>query len=157
MDVVDSLDQREKDRIRNARYHLENKEKIAARKAAHRQANKASINAKQALWRQNNREIANSLSSSWQRNNRSRVAANSARRRALRVKATPAWAEEFIISEAYELAALRTKTTGLEWQVDHIIPLKSKLVCGLHCENNLRLITAKENFSKGNRHWPNMP
>jgi hypothetical protein len=41
--------------------------------------------------------------------------------------------------------------------VDHIIPLKSDFVCGLHCHTNLRVITAEENKAKNNRYWPDMP
>lgn len=47
------------------------------------------------------------------------------------------------------------KGTGLE--VDHIVPIKSDLVCGLHCIDNFQLLTRSENASKGNRYWPDMP
>lgn len=77
-------------------------------------------------------------------------------RRAREKRATPVWANSFFISEAYELASLRTKITGVEWHVDHIVPLQSKKVCGLHWEGNFQVITRVENSSKGNRHWPNM-
>lgn len=83
--------------------------------------------------------------------------ARNSRHRAEKLKATPAWANAFFIAEAYDLAQRRTKATGITWHVDHIVPLRSKLVCGLHVENNLQLLPAAENSSKGNRHWPNMP
>jgi hypothetical protein len=73
------------------------------------------------------------------------------------LKATPGWANKFFIAEAYRLASLRSKMLGYEWHVDHIVPLRSKIVCGLHVEHNLRVIRGAENCSKGNRYWPDMP
>ena len=46
---------------------------------------------------------------------------------------------------------------GFKWEVDHIVPLQSKLVCGLHVHNNLQVITALENIKKHNKVWPDMP
>jgi 5-methylcytosine-specific restriction endonuclease McrA len=42
-------------------------------------------------------------------------------------------------------------------EVDHIVPLKSPLVCGLHVEHNLQVIPATQNRRKHNRVWPDMP
>lgn len=64
---------------------------------------------------------------------------------------------EFILSEIYDLRDLRNHHTNVTWHVDHIIPLQSLLVCGLHCGFNLRVIPAEENIKKGNRWWDDMP
>ena len=71
--------------------------------------------------------------------------------------AMPPWANSFFISEIYDLARLRTRLTGVAWEVDHIVPLRNPLVCGLHVEHNLRAIPKMQNKTKGNRYWPDMP
>lgn len=87
--------------------------------------------------------------------------AKAAQREASKLQATPAWAidefEQFFMMEAYALASMRTKMTGTAWNVDHIVPLRSKLVCGLHCAANLAVIPARLNLIKSNRYWPDMP
>lgn len=62
------------------------------------------------------------------------------------------WSEfdNLFFEEIYDLAKLRTKMTGVEWHVDHIVPLQHKYVCGLHVPANLQCIPAKINLIKGN-------
>lgn len=93
----------------------------------------------------------------WMKQNPDQVAAYAAKHRAAKLCATPRWANEFFISEVYHLAKLRTKLTGTQWHVDHIVPLQSKIVCGLHVEHNLQLLPATINIAKNNRWWPDMP
>lgn len=47
--------------------------------------------------------------------------------------------------------------TGLKHDIDHVVPLISDIVCGLHVEANLSVIPASVNRGKRNRYWPNMP
>ena len=77
-----------------------------------------------------------------------------ARRRAARIQRIPKWLTKddlWLIKEAYELAALRTKMFGFKWHVDHIIPLQGKTVSGLHMIENLQVIPEKHNLSKHNK------
>ena len=67
----------------------------------------------------------------------------SSNRRALKLKAIPKWANLEKIKEIYQKCKKG-------YHVDHIIPLQGKNVCGLHVENNLQYLKAKDNLSKGN-------
>ena len=91
--------------------------------------------------------------------NKAAFVARTVKRNAQQHKAMPKWANEFFIEEAYDLAARRTalRCGGHKWNVDHIVPLTSKIVCGLHTHTNLRVITFLENMKKKNRYWPDMP
>ena len=44
-----------------------------------------------------------------------------------------------------------SKLDDILYHVDHIIPLSHPLVCGLHTEDNLRIITSEENHKKTNK------
>lgn len=67
-------------------------------------------------------------------------------RRMAKMKRIPPWADKSKIRVIYRIA----KEQGLT--VDHIIPLRGKMVSGLHVENNLQLLPAKANSSKGNKY-----
>lgn len=81
-----------------------------------------------------------------------RIARGRAERRAIVV-----WADQSKIKAIYQLRDQLNTQGGDEWHVDHIVPLKSEIVCGLHNEFNLRVIRASENNKKSNKFWPNMP
>jgi hypothetical protein len=76
---------------------------------------------------------------------------------AARLQATPSWANQDKIKAIYAEAVRITKLTGIMHEVDHIYPLQSKVMCGLHWEANLQIVTQHVNRSKSNRRWPNMP
>lgn len=64
--------------------------------------------------------------------------------RASKKQATPPWADLSKIKEIYH-------NCPEGYHVDHIVPLNGINICGLHVENNLQYLPAKENCSKGNR------
>lgn len=79
--------------------------------------------------------------------------AKETRRKTAKLQRNPAWLTEddhWLIEQAYELAALRTRIFGFQWHVDHIIPLQGKLVSGLHTPTNTQVIPGYENVRKSN-------
>ena len=68
--------------------------------------------------------------------------------------ATPKWItpeQKLAIRKLYLQAMALTKMTGERYVVDHIVPLISDEVCGLHVPWNLRVITQEENLKKSNK------
>lgn len=74
------------------------------------------------------------------------------RYRVKKFSATPAWADLEAIKRVYQLADKISKETGIKHEVDHIVPLQGKTVCGLHVECNLQVIPYYQNRSKANKH-----
>jgi len=71
-----------------------------------------------------------------------------ARRGARLRTAAPRWESAEVLRRVYAEARRR------KLEVDHIVPLSSPHVCGLHVWANLQLLDKKENIRKGNREWP---
>lgn len=65
-------------------------------------------------------------------------------------QAMPKWADVEAIVAVYERCA-EMNAAGGRFQVDHIHPLSSPVLCGLHVHYNLQIIPAVENQRKGNR------
>lgn len=76
--------------------------------------------------------------------------ANAAKYEADKIRATPSWADHDKIRAIYAEAARLTRETGIPHEVDHFYPLRSKVMCGLHVETNLQIITAEANRKKSN-------
>lgn len=136
-------------------WYLRNKEKAKerARKWALENPEKALEHKRK--WRQENRDQHNAINRAWDAKNRHVKTALEGKRRAAKLLRTPKWLTQddlFIIEEAYHLAKLRSNVLGIQYHVDHILPLQGKKVSGLHVPANLQVIPAKENLKKSNRH-----
>ena len=105
---------------------------------------------RQRFWQQANREKCRKASSNWAKNNSAKTAALVGKRRAVKRKACPAWVNKKKLQEIYEKAKQMSKLTGVQYHVDHIVPLQHELVCGLHVPWNLQILTAEENIAKAN-------
>lgn len=95
-------------------------------------------------WRKTNYQIRPELFHGWRVKHEAKVRSTS-------------WANQWLIGEIYDLARKRSLATGMQWEVDHIVPVDSSLVCGLHVEQNLRIVPMGVNRSKGNMFWPDHP
>jgi hypothetical protein len=171
-------EKKERKRVANKKYYQENREEIARQKKIsgkkYRQNNKEKEAARNKRWRDKNPEKAreNSRVSSkkhrdanpeykkeyydknkeklieytkeWQKNNKGTVNAKTAKYRANKTNATSMWADLEAIKEFY-------KQCPAGFEVDHIVPLQSDSVCGLHVENNLQYLTKSENRRKRNK------
>ena len=114
---------------------------------------------KQVEWRLNNpgHAGAKAAKKAYKKNNPGKVMADGAKRRSAQLKRTPHWLDDdgyWMIEQAYELSALRTKIFGFAWHVDHVLPLQGKYVSGLHVPTNLQVIPATENLRKAHKYLP---
>ena len=134
-----------------------------------RDKNKQKLNAASLQWNKENQKRVKELKkkqlqekpeqnrkhqAKWKKQNPHKTAVMNATRRAQKKRAVPSWANLEAIKKIYQEAVVLTKNTGILHEVDHIYPLQSKYLCGLHVENNLQILTKKENLAKGNRTWP---
>lgn len=145
-------------------YYEKNKERLLVRSSAWSKSNRpAKRKARTAYYRRNREaEIAKVIAWREREGSRQKVRANnaryikknatmiSARKRAAKYTATPLWADPKAIKAIYADARRLTKETGVLHEVDHIVPLKSPIVCGLHWEGNLQVLPSIQNRIKGN-------
>ena len=115
--------------------------------------NKERLKAMRLLRRDKERESLRKYA----KKNRALFNALGSKRKALQRRAIPVWADFKLIETFYQKAKEMSRATGVEYEVDHIVPIKSQYVCGLHCQQNLQVLTSEQNNSKGNRSWPDMP
>ena len=67
--------------------------------------------------------------------------------------ATPPWMSREQVAQMKDIC----ESCPPGYHIDHVVPLKGATVCGLNVPWNLNYLPCKENLSKGNTHWPDMP
>lgn len=156
---------------RSERYR-ENKDHVLKTHQEYRLANRGKERETEALYREKNREkLREKYLHFYYKNHDSNkeammlrqkqrpwiYQAHMAARRSRLKNATPKWVCLQEIRSLYRRATNLSIETGVKHHVDHIVPLTSRTVCGLHSLDNLQILTACENKSKYNSSWPDMP
>jgi hypothetical protein len=163
-----------KDKVRESakRYRVENKEAISEYYRNLRLTNPELLNERSKEYRRNNPEKCKAYTKYYNETfpekrketrrryssiHKEETLARSAKRKAAKRKAVPKFIDIDKVNFFYKEASRLTIETSINYEVDHIVPITSKFVCGLHYHLNLQVITESENASKGNRYWPDMP
>lgn len=104
-----------------------------------------------AKYYKKNKEERNEQSKQYRKTNPGKFTAYKAARRAREVQATPKWltVEQLKQIQSLYIEARKLQVNdGIIREVDHILPLKSDVVCGLHVPWNLQILTRAENNFK---------
>ncbi len=104
-----------------------------------------------------NRARINAASNRYRKRNPEKVAGWWTYHRAKRLQAVPSWfspADAAAIARTRRIAAVMAEVTGEPWEVDHIIPLAGRNVCGLHVGGNVQAVPRAINRRKSNKFEP---
>lgn len=134
------------ERVRTNYYKDVNKSRQRARDYA--AENRAAARERAIQWRKENPDKKKAADLKWKTANPHLDHSLKAKYRAARRMACPPWVDEAHMTRIHEVYRLRrqiSEQTGVVHEVDHIVPLQGKTVCGLHVWWNLRVIPREEN------------
>jgi 5-methylcytosine-specific restriction endonuclease McrA len=146
-------DHKEEAKTKNKAYYQDHKEELNARSKAYYQDHKEEVKAKNKAYHEANKEELNARSRAYGANNRDECNALSAKKRAVKRQAILPSSDLKLIKNLYKQRADTSKKHGEEYHVDHIIPLS---IGGAHHQDNMRIITAKENLKKHDQYIPEL-
>jgi 5-methylcytosine-specific restriction endonuclease McrA len=141
-------------------WYEKNRDVVLAKDKARRAANYDAFLQKERESYARNSVSRKAKETRWRAANPHKMCAQATARRSAKMRRTPPWLTDehrAAFDEIYCNAALLTKFHGEKYHVDHIVPLRGVTVSGLHVPWNLQILSAKENLSKSNRVWPDMP
>lgn len=113
--------------------------------------------ARRRSWVKQNLAKHNAMSLAWYKAHPAKRLSLNAERQATKLKATPAWADKAAIDQYYLIATFLTAELGVDFHVDHIVPLRGEAVQGFHSQHNLSIALGAWNRAKSNKWWPHMP
>lgn len=138
-------------RENNSAWAKANRERLTIKAAAWRAANPEAARETNLRHSRKNARQRAAAHAEWAKVNRGKRNAATAKHKAAKIQATPAWADLEAIKAIYEIAARIQSLSGIRTHVDHIHPLQHDLICGLHCEDNLQIVPGSVNEGKRNR------
>lgn len=140
-------------------YDDSNKDKKADYNKKYRSENEDALKEARKRYHLNNRERILSYLKTWRKENPDIVAYHGVKKRQKKRCATPNWLTEDQkeqIKSIYEHAKDCNHFGDGRYEVDHIVPIQGKSVCGLHVPWNLQVIPMDVNRAKNNHHDPDI-
>lgn len=135
-------------------WRKKNSEKAKEIVRRYKSKNSETISIKNKNYREKNKIKERERHRVYLQNNLAKHAAYQKKRQGYKSKATPSWLTNDQVKDMisiYDLAYECTLITGDKYEVDHIIPLKGKTVCGLHVPWNLQVLPSDINRRKSNK------